>query len=55
METRQAKDSEVGHRLMGGLLHGERWTAVCRNASLEECQEEVILWSSIAAPQLLPR
>lgn len=30
-------------------------TAVCWNAALEECQEEVVLWSSIATLQLLPR
>lgn len=30
-------------------------TAVCWNVALEECQEEVVLWSSIAALQLLPR
>lgn len=30
----------MAHRLMGGDA-GE-WTAVCRNASLEECQEEAI-------------
>lgn len=30
-------------------------TAVCWNAALEQCQEEVVLWSSITTLQLLPR
>lgn len=48
-------DFRGGTQAGGRAIAGAGRTAVCWNAALEECQEEVVLWSSIAALQLLPR
>ncbi|KAA8582225.1 hypothetical protein FQN60_008965, partial [Etheostoma spectabile] len=49
------RDFRSGTKAGGRAVAGAGQTAVCWNAALKECQEEVVLWSSIAALQLLPR